>query len=130
MLFTVLVPSSLPVVVAQPDERHANRTVSALDWYGRHRVYNIWLKLRSMTRDIGDNIKLPWSGKQPTDLILSQTDKSRKQLKVGHFYTCRAQRHTREDTELTYTVPPLMLNVKLKSCCNSYSKICFFLRLG
>jgi len=30
MLFLILEPSSLPVVVAQPDERHANRTVSVL----------------------------------------------------------------------------------------------------
>jgi len=25
--------NSLPVVVAQPDERHANRTASVLEWY-------------------------------------------------------------------------------------------------
>jgi len=28
--FNILEPSSLPVVVAQPDERHANRTASVL----------------------------------------------------------------------------------------------------
>jgi len=28
MLFPILGPSSLPVVVAQPDERHVNRTAS------------------------------------------------------------------------------------------------------
>jgi len=33
MLFSTLGPSSLPVVVAQPDERHANRTASMLEWY-------------------------------------------------------------------------------------------------
>jgi len=26
-----------PVVVVQPDERHANRTASVLEWYDRHR---------------------------------------------------------------------------------------------
>jgi len=54
MLFFTLGPSSLPVVVAQPDERHANRTASVLvaqpderhanrtasvlEWYDRHRA--------------------------------------------------------------------------------------------
>jgi len=33
MLFSTLGPSSLPVVVAQPDERHAYRTASVLEWY-------------------------------------------------------------------------------------------------
>jgi len=33
MLFPILGPSSLSVVVAQPDERHANRTASVLEWY-------------------------------------------------------------------------------------------------
>jgi len=27
------------LVEAQPDERHANRTVSVLEWYDRHRAY-------------------------------------------------------------------------------------------
>jgi len=31
-------PSSLPVVVAQPDERYGDRTVSVLLWYDRHRA--------------------------------------------------------------------------------------------
>jgi len=31
MLFPSLGPSSLPVVVAQPDERHANRAASVLE---------------------------------------------------------------------------------------------------
>jgi len=39
MLFPTLVPSSLLVVVAQPDERHANRATSVLEWYDRHRAY-------------------------------------------------------------------------------------------
>jgi len=39
MLFPILGPSSLSVVVAQPDERHANRTASVLEWYDRHRTY-------------------------------------------------------------------------------------------
>jgi len=30
------------VVVAQPDERHANRIDSVLEWHDRHRAYNIW----------------------------------------------------------------------------------------
>jgi len=37
----------LPVVVAQPDETQ-NRTASVLEWYDRHRAYNIWFK-RSKT---------------------------------------------------------------------------------
>jgi len=39
MLFSTLGPSSLPIVVAQPDERHAKRTASVLEWYDRHRAY-------------------------------------------------------------------------------------------
>jgi len=39
MLFPTLGPSSLPVAVAQPDERHANRKASVLEWYDRH-VHN------------------------------------------------------------------------------------------
>jgi len=31
MLFPILGPSSLPVLVAQSDERHANRTASVLE---------------------------------------------------------------------------------------------------
>jgi len=44
MLFPILEPSSLPFVVAQPDERHANRTASKLEWYDKHRAYNISFK--------------------------------------------------------------------------------------
>jgi len=33
MLISTMGRSSLPVVVAQPDERHANRTASVLKWY-------------------------------------------------------------------------------------------------
>jgi len=33
MLFPILGTSSLPVVVAKFDERHANRTASVLEWY-------------------------------------------------------------------------------------------------
>jgi len=43
LLFPTLGSSSLPVVVAQaaqPDERHANRTASVLEWYVRHRAYS------------------------------------------------------------------------------------------
>jgi len=39
MLFPTLRPSSLPVVVAQTDERHADRKTSVLEWYDRHRAY-------------------------------------------------------------------------------------------
>jgi len=35
MLFPILEPSSLLVVVAQPDERQANKIASALEWYDR-----------------------------------------------------------------------------------------------
>jgi len=38
MLFPALGPSSLSVVEAQPDETHANRRASVLEWYDRHRV--------------------------------------------------------------------------------------------
>jgi len=43
MLFLILGPSSLPVVAAQPDELHANRTASVLEWYDRHRAYSTHL---------------------------------------------------------------------------------------
>jgi len=33
MLFPTLGPSSLPVMVAQPDERHVNKAASVLEWY-------------------------------------------------------------------------------------------------
>jgi len=35
MLFSILGPSSLPVVAAQPDECQANRTTSVLGWYNK-----------------------------------------------------------------------------------------------
>jgi len=38
MLFPTLVLSSLSRCVAQPDERHARRTASVLEWYDRHRA--------------------------------------------------------------------------------------------
>jgi len=44
MLFPILEPSSLPIVVAQPDESHANRTASVLEWYDRYRAYNVGFK--------------------------------------------------------------------------------------
>jgi len=46
MLFHILRPSSLPVVVAYPDERHTNRTASLWEWYDRHKAYNIRFKRR------------------------------------------------------------------------------------
>jgi len=36
-------------VVAQRDEKHANRTASVLEWYDRHRELNIWFKRRILT---------------------------------------------------------------------------------
>jgi len=53
MLFLILGPSSLPIVVAQPDERHANKTASVLEWHSesdRHKAYNIWFKRRKRRR--------------------------------------------------------------------------------
>jgi len=50
MLFPILEPSSLPVVVAQPDERRANRTASVLKWYDRYRTYSIWFKSFTIAR--------------------------------------------------------------------------------
>jgi len=41
MLFSILVPSSLPVVVVQLDEWHANRTTFVLEWYDRHRAIQL-----------------------------------------------------------------------------------------
>jgi len=35
------------VVVAQTDERHANRMASVLEWYDRRRTCNIWFKRRN-----------------------------------------------------------------------------------
>jgi len=40
MLFPTVESSSLSIVVAQSNERHANRTASVLEWYDRHRVYS------------------------------------------------------------------------------------------
>jgi len=31
-------PSSLSIVVVQPDERHTNRAAFVLEWYDRHRA--------------------------------------------------------------------------------------------
>jgi len=38
MLLLILGPSSLTIVAAQPDERHANKTASVLEWYDRYRA--------------------------------------------------------------------------------------------
>jgi len=53
--------SSLPVVVAQPDERHANRTAFVLEWYDRHRPsimsgLNEEYPFLKITRCLGVNI--------------------------------------------------------------------------
>jgi len=38
-------------MVAQPDERHATRIASALEWYDRHRAYyNMWFKRSSIRK--------------------------------------------------------------------------------
>jgi len=50
MLFPVLGPSRLPVVAAQPDERHTNRTGFVLEWYDRHKAYNICFKTKKNKR--------------------------------------------------------------------------------
>jgi len=50
MLFPTLGPSSLPIVVAPHDKRHANRTTSVLEWYDRHKALcNTWLKQEKLT---------------------------------------------------------------------------------
>jgi len=41
MLFPTLGPSSLPVLVAQPDERHAKRTASVLEMAMTDTEYSI-----------------------------------------------------------------------------------------
>jgi len=33
-------------VVAQPDERHANKTASVLEWYNRIRTFNILVQMK------------------------------------------------------------------------------------
>jgi len=38
MLFPTLEPSSLLVMVAQPDERHAIRAAFVLEWCDRHSI--------------------------------------------------------------------------------------------
>jgi len=50
MLFHTLGPSSLPVMVARPDERYAKRTASVLEWYDRHKAQNNILFKRSSER--------------------------------------------------------------------------------
>jgi len=65
MLFPTLGPSSLPVVVAQPDERHANRAASVLEWYDRHRALkkNREVKLAyilNLDRDFEYNIQVQY----------------------------------------------------------------------
>jgi len=58
MLFPILGPSSLPVVVAQRNERHANRTTSVLEWYDNHNGYNIWFKSQVSTQQIENIITM------------------------------------------------------------------------
>jgi len=49
MLFPMLGPSNLPVLVAQLDERHANRTVSVLEWYDKHKALYILYTVATYT---------------------------------------------------------------------------------
>jgi len=51
----MLGPSSLPDVVAQPDEIHANRTASVLEWYARQRAC---IAYSTTSRLIEEGIKL------------------------------------------------------------------------
>jgi len=41
MLFPISGLSSLSVMVAQPDERHANRTASVLEWYETQSIHHL-----------------------------------------------------------------------------------------
>jgi len=50
MLFPTLEPSSLPVVVAQPDERYANRTACVLEWYDRHSIVQHLVQTKNQTK--------------------------------------------------------------------------------
>jgi len=57
MLFPILRRSSLFCLivsrcVTQPDKMHANRTASVLEWYDRHREYNIWFKRRRIDKKV------------------------------------------------------------------------------
>jgi len=58
MLLSTLGPSRLPVEVAQPDERHANRTASVLEWHDRHRAllqHLIQTKIDKVVEVLGRN---------------------------------------------------------------------------
>jgi len=50
MLFPTLGPSRLPIVVAQTDEKHANRTAFVLEWYDRHSVLCILLRTKVLRK--------------------------------------------------------------------------------
>jgi len=70
-MFPNLGPSSLPVVVAQPDERHVNKTDSVLEWYDKHRAYyNNWLK-----RSSRNGLKLNCTRTGLTNVFLAITTK-------------------------------------------------------
>jgi len=47
-------------VVAQPDERYANRTASVLEWYDRHRAYDIGFKRSSRNSVLRVNFWIAW----------------------------------------------------------------------
>jgi len=74
MLIPTLGTSSLPVVVAQPDERHANRTASVLEWYE--------------TKDMQTEQLLCWSGM--TDTEHSAIFGSNEALKVKECIICNS----------------------------------------
>jgi len=45
-------------VVAQPDERHANRTASVLEWYDRHRAYYITTSCSNKVVALSSSIRI------------------------------------------------------------------------
>jgi len=60
MLFPTSGPSSLLDVVAQPDERHANKTASVLGEVRQTKSieYNIWFKRSNRTKNSTNDIKI------------------------------------------------------------------------
>jgi len=60
MLFPHLgAKQSIPFVVAQPNERNANRTATTvLEWYDKHRAYIIWFKRRRRLLNFDEIVSL------------------------------------------------------------------------
>jgi len=103
MLFPTLGPSSQLVVVAQPDERHANRAASLLEWYDRHRamsttsssseeehqnyLYNCyWIVVSlwwpSLTKDMQTEQLLCWSDMTDTEQWVQHLAQTKKNTKI------------------------------------------------